>query len=389
MPPRHGRRPSSGPRDMESVERLVRLAALSAKCESATLVSASLHMVASFGTGMAMDSSVSEDGSPLGRVLESELDLPDARLDQAAACWPPVVEGTVCSFAGLPLRCRQSHSLLGLIAVFSSTPRAAPYGGAELEALRLIADALAEQLAAVPGPRDAGGQAAAAAEGASASASAALATAGLPTAAPAFASVVMENALEMISIHDLSPEGRYLYVSPACTSLLGYSPEDMLGKPVNHFFHPEVHHPSARRVAESAAPTESVARRVEEGGSARCPAPPTASSHPHSHACGLRTIPPHDPARGRRSRRIVSCTTRCFTSARRTKSWSAGETPSGCARQKALICGSSSLLVSRRSPTSPCCCVSRETTRPSALSSTSCESRYASTRRWRSTRPTS
>ena len=54
-----------------------------------------------------------------------------------------------------------------------------------------------------------------------------------------YARLVTEHALEMISIHDLTEQGCYLYVSTACSSLLGYSPADMLGKPAKHFFHPD------------------------------------------------------------------------------------------------------------------------------------------------------
>ena len=41
----------------------------------------------------------------------------------------------------------------------------------------------------------------------------------------------------MISRH--SPEGIYLYVSPVCFTLLGYEPDELMGKAAYKFFHPE------------------------------------------------------------------------------------------------------------------------------------------------------
>ena len=55
----------------------------------------------------------------------------------------------------------------------------------------------------------------------------------------AFTDIVTNNMLEMISVHDFSPEGSYIYVSPTCRTLLGYAPEDMVGKPAHYFFHPD------------------------------------------------------------------------------------------------------------------------------------------------------
>jgi PAS domain S-box-containing protein len=54
-----------------------------------------------------------------------------------------------------------------------------------------------------------------------------------------FTDIVTNNMLEMISVHDFSPEGAYIYVSPTCRTLLGYAPEDMVGKPAHYFFHPD------------------------------------------------------------------------------------------------------------------------------------------------------
>ena len=43
----------------------------------------------------------------------------------------------------------------------------------------------------------------------------------------------------MISVHDTSPECTYLYASPASKELLGWEPEELVGKPVNTLFHPD------------------------------------------------------------------------------------------------------------------------------------------------------
>ena len=48
--------------------------------------------------------------------------------------------------------------------------------------------------------------------------------------------LLAENSTDMISKHTL--EGVYTYVSPACRSLLGYEPEDLVGRSVYEFLHP-------------------------------------------------------------------------------------------------------------------------------------------------------
>ncbi len=47
--------------------------------------------------------------------------------------------------------------------------------------------------------------------------------------------LLAENSTDMISRH--SPAGRYLYVSPSCKTLLGYSPEELVGHNANRFVH--------------------------------------------------------------------------------------------------------------------------------------------------------
>ncbi len=46
-----------------------------------------------------------------------------------------------------------------------------------------------------------------------------------------------EHSTDMISRH--TADGHYLYVSPACRTLLGYEPEDLIGHSAYEFFHPD------------------------------------------------------------------------------------------------------------------------------------------------------
>ncbi len=49
--------------------------------------------------------------------------------------------------------------------------------------------------------------------------------------------LLAENSSDMISKHDTS--GTFLYVSPACLTILGYEPDDLIGTPVTPLVHPE------------------------------------------------------------------------------------------------------------------------------------------------------
>lgn len=49
--------------------------------------------------------------------------------------------------------------------------------------------------------------------------------------------LIADNATDMISRH--SPEGIYLYASPACKALLGYGPGELIGRNAYEFFHPD------------------------------------------------------------------------------------------------------------------------------------------------------
>jgi PAS domain S-box-containing protein len=49
--------------------------------------------------------------------------------------------------------------------------------------------------------------------------------------------LLAENSTDMISRHDA--QGYYLYVSPACLTLLGYAPEELVGRHAFEFVHPD------------------------------------------------------------------------------------------------------------------------------------------------------
>src|SRR5215207_4853022 len=49
--------------------------------------------------------------------------------------------------------------------------------------------------------------------------------------------LLAENSTDLISKH--TPEGVYTYASPACRSLLGYEPEELVGHSAYEFVHPD------------------------------------------------------------------------------------------------------------------------------------------------------
>jgi len=49
--------------------------------------------------------------------------------------------------------------------------------------------------------------------------------------------LLAENSSDIISRHDM--QGKILYISPACHTLLGYDPVELMGQPVIPFIHPE------------------------------------------------------------------------------------------------------------------------------------------------------
>lgn len=48
---------------------------------------------------------------------------------------------------------------------------------------------------------------------------------------------LVENSTDMLSRH--APDGTYLYASPACRDLLGYAPDELVGRSAYDLFHPE------------------------------------------------------------------------------------------------------------------------------------------------------
>ncbi len=46
-----------------------------------------------------------------------------------------------------------------------------------------------------------------------------------------------ENATDLISVQ--TPEGEYIYASPAAHLLLGYEPEELIGHALYDFLHPD------------------------------------------------------------------------------------------------------------------------------------------------------
>ena len=49
--------------------------------------------------------------------------------------------------------------------------------------------------------------------------------------------LLAENSSDIISRHDI--HGNILYISPACRTLLGYEPRELIGQPVTQYVHPE------------------------------------------------------------------------------------------------------------------------------------------------------
>jgi PAS domain S-box-containing protein len=49
--------------------------------------------------------------------------------------------------------------------------------------------------------------------------------------------LLAEKMSDLVCLHE--PDGRYLYISPSCRRLLGYEPEELLGKDPYNLFHPE------------------------------------------------------------------------------------------------------------------------------------------------------
>jgi PAS domain S-box-containing protein len=83
---------------------------------------------------------------------------------------------------------------------------------------------------------------------------------------------VAENVSDLICRH--SPEGNFLDVSSACRTLLGYEPEELLGRSAAEFFHPEDRHAIANSGATAPDTGIKATRRIR---------------HRHGHYIALET----------------------------------------------------------------------------------------------------
>ena len=70
--------------------------------------------------------------------------------------------------------------------------------------------------------------------------------------------LIAENTLDLIS--RLTPEGRALYVSPVCRRLLGYEPEELVGREVECDIHPEDRLPEGEPLASLLGPNDTYTR---------------------------------------------------------------------------------------------------------------------------------
>ena len=193
-------------------------------------------------------------GEPVVLLSTSVASDPAERFLVAVGCHP-TLGAPGCDSAAAAVLC-----------VVEANPRASPPSAKDMEALSLVAGLVAGALssgaqrtrcdapAPTPAVADADGTPHSAGgaggpsdgssgEGAAASAvspAEAVNVEEVTATAAAYAGLVVSATVEMISVHCTTPEGKYLYVSPACKELLGWEPEEMLGKPANHFFPPEI-----------------------------------------------------------------------------------------------------------------------------------------------------
>jgi PAS domain S-box-containing protein len=81
--------------------------------------------------------------------------------------------------------------------------------------------------------------------------------------------LLAESTSDLVCLHE--PDGRYLYVSPSCRRLLGYDPEELLGRKPFDLLHPEDTERVLKRAQEQALPGASAvpltyrARRKDGG----------------------------------------------------------------------------------------------------------------------------
>jgi PAS domain S-box-containing protein len=134
----------------------------------------------------------------------------------------PLVSTAAKMEAGASSFAATASSCVGALVVLDSEPRTAAPSSSAITQLRLVAEAAAALSVPVKSP--------------SAEKAAPLETV---TDTPSMDMVVAAHTPEMVSVHDLSEEGRYLYASPACVQLLGWQPEELLGQPAANLFHPD------------------------------------------------------------------------------------------------------------------------------------------------------
>ncbi|GAB4318251.1 MAG: hypothetical protein Kow0059_11620 [Candidatus Sumerlaeia bacterium] len=75
--------------------------------------------------------------------------------------------------------------------------------------------------------------------------------------------LLAENATDMISRHEAGPEARYLYVSPACRLLLGYEPDEMIGRPAFDFIADDHLEPTRQARADLLKQDESLMQQYQ------------------------------------------------------------------------------------------------------------------------------
>lgn len=64
--------------------------------------------------------------------------------------------------------------------------------------------------------------------------------------------------INFISFHDLTPAANYLYCSDSITDILGYTPEEVIGRSAYDYFHPD-EIPSIQRVHANGVVADKVA----------------------------------------------------------------------------------------------------------------------------------
>ncbi len=137
--------------------------------------------------------------------------------------------------------------------------------------------------------------------------------------------LIAENSTDMISLHD--PAGVYLYVSPACKALMGFEPEQLVGRSAYEFIHPEdvaeAHRVHSKLLTGTDAVTLSFRARRREGdvrlAGTNDPRRPRKADRPRSRdPMRLRATSRAASSKSRSSARAASCFRPCLITARRS-----------------------------------------------------------------------